>query len=190
MTPLAKQLLHKDRLKNERTYAGHFGECLFELWMKNKGWELASVEQSPGTKPERLKKFKGKRPDFFLENWKNDETFVFFDAKCYLTTNCTEFTLKKSELEGLKNFKVWFETDSELNVQIFFPLFPKEEQGFSLIWVLLEEFETGMQTTIFGELAVQISLQTKDIGCFDNLTKEMVDGAVVEATRRFELDLT
>ncbi len=177
-------LQHRLRLDRPR-YAGYFGECLSEAWLRRENWKFSPIEQSPGTKPQRLKEFEGKRPDFFLEPEAGDNTIYFFEAKCYSTNECTTFALKNSELSGLKNFKAWYEAESQLEAEVLFLLFPKEAQGFRFVWVALSEFDAGVAVTICGEAAVQISLKTKDAGLWGELTDDMVTGAKTEAAKRF-----
>lgn len=183
MTTLA-EIQHRFRLEDPR-YAGHFGECLTEAWLRRENWKFSPIEQAPGTKPERLKEFEGKRPDFFLEPRDGEKTVYFFEAKCYSTNDCTQFALKDCELRGLKGFKNWFEAESKQEAEVLFLLFPKEKQGLRFAWVLLSEFDTGVAVNICGEPAVQISLQTKDASCWCDLTDKMVADAKAEATKRF-----
>lgn len=183
MSSLA-EMQHRFRLDLPR-YAGYFGECLSEAWLLREKWKFSPIEQAPGTKPERLKNFNGKRPDFFLEPEAGEKTIYFFEAKCYSTNDGTTFALKDAELRGLKGFKAWFEAESQLEAEVLFLLFPKEMQGLRFVWVLLSEFDTGVAVTICGEAAVQISLKAKDAGHWGDLTDDMVTNAKAEASKRF-----
>lgn len=178
------ELQHRLRL-DLPGYAGHFGECLVEAWLQQERLKFSSIEQAPGTKPERLQEFSGKRPDFFLEPEAGEQTIYFFEAKCYSTNNCTTFAVKDSELSGLNGFKEWFETETSKKAEVLFLLFPKEKQGFQFVFVLLSEFDTGAAVTICGDPAVQISLLGKDASLWCNLTENMVANAKIEALKRF-----
>jgi len=146
------------RQKNPKS-AGADGELCAEGWLKREGWDFTKVEdQAQGTMAKNLRAYGGKRPDFLAIDPK-DGALLVLDAKHVSTANCQTFTLTEKELAkyvGLLNF---IEAEHDFPaILVAFMVIPKESKLTRMVFVRLDDFETGQATQLGGEPALSVSL--------------------------------
>lgn len=124
--------------KKDPILSGKDGETFARLWLEKEQWGAVSVDQAIGSKSDELINAKAKRPDFVCMS---SEYIIWLDAKYHSTSNLTQFAMSIAELRQYSCMKAlstaWYPS---LKSDIFFMLFPKEEDGKRLVFVDLEEF--------------------------------------------------
>jgi hypothetical protein len=138
-------------------YAGTDGEAYAENWLSKSGWKYEKVDQGKQTLSVELRKFGGKRPDFIVDP--GDSSFVLIDAKYHSTDNGKVFCLTDNEIGKYRRLQEFTEQQFPNTViDVIFMVIPKEYDGKRLVWVHLDEFDKGTQTSIKDMPATAVSL--------------------------------
>ncbi|RQT36156.1 hypothetical protein [Burkholderia contaminans] len=142
--------------------SGKYGEKFARQWFKKNNWEFVDMDQSIGTKHEKLRALGGKRPDFIVDS-RSDLHVTTVDAKFATTDDGKIFCMPDWEIEQYRMFKVFAEEEVPgTTCEVLFMIFPKEFNGKRLVWVDLSELENGADVTVRGHPGKQVSLENRD----------------------------
>lgn len=163
---MAIDKLHQLRLairQRAPTSAGDDGELCAEAWLKRKGWDYFKVvEQGPGTMGAKLREYGGKRPDFFAID-KTDDALLVLDAKHVRTAGLKTFVLTDAELGQYRGLKMYLEEEFDFpDVLIIFMVIPKESKHTKMVFVLLDDFDTGTAVENWDKPATAVSLLDRE----------------------------
>lgn len=142
--------------------SGIYGENFARQWFKKNNWEFVDMDQSIGSKHERLRALGGKRPDFIVDS-RSEVHVTTVDAKFATTEGGKVFGMPDWEIEQYRMFKVFAEEEfPRTTCEVLFMVFPKEFDGKRFVWVDLSEFEYGTDVTVRGHPGKQVSLEKRD----------------------------
>jgi hypothetical protein len=147
--------------KRDPQASGKCGERFARQWFRTNEWDFEDIDQSRGTKPVELRTLGGKRPDFVVDS-RHDSIITTVDAKFATTGGGKAFAMPNWEIEQYRKFVVFAESKFPgKKCEVFFMIFPKEDDGRRFVWIDLNDFGAGSPAEICGEPATAVSLSDR-----------------------------
>lgn len=135
---MRKALLDQDL---ESIQDGIYGESVAAVHFEEIDQPFIHVQQEKWSKPQKLIKAGGKRPDFYLLPL--DENFVMVDVKYHSLGEELHFFLSTDEIEQYKNLIEYTVTTHRIQrekIQLKLFIIPKEHKGLSYYTLDFHEF--------------------------------------------------